>query len=56
MHSHTFAVTSAQKLGKDIGVSETTIIRFCYSLGLSGYAELQNLIRKSVDIREQQFE
>lgn len=48
MHSHTFAVTSAQKLGKEIGVSETTIIRFCYSLGLSGYAELQKLIRNQL--------
>lgn len=48
VHSHTFAVTSAQKLGKDIGVSETTIIRFCYSLGLSGFAELQKLIRNQL--------
>lgn len=48
VHSHTFAVTSAQELGKDIGVSETTIIRFCYSLGLSGYAELQKLIRNQL--------
>ncbi|MGE7761315.1 MurR/RpiR family transcriptional regulator [Peribacillus sp. NPDC097895] len=48
VHSHTFAVTSAEKLGKDIGVSETTIIRFCYSLGLSGFAELQKLIRNQL--------
>ncbi|MFD4815924.1 MurR/RpiR family transcriptional regulator [Peribacillus butanolivorans] len=48
VHSHTFAVSSAQKLGKDIGVSETTIIRFCYSLGLSGFAELQKLIRNQL--------
>ncbi|MGE6377426.1 MurR/RpiR family transcriptional regulator [Peribacillus muralis] len=48
VQSHTFAVTSAQKLGEEIGVSETTIIRFCYSLGLSGFAELQKLIRNQL--------
>ena len=47
-HSHTFAVSSAQTLGKEIGVSETTIIRFCYSLGLSGFTELQKLIRNQL--------
>lgn len=47
-HAHTFAVSPAQVLGKEIGVSETTIIRFCYSLGLSGFAELQKLIRNQL--------
>ncbi|MGG4154966.1 MurR/RpiR family transcriptional regulator [Peribacillus muralis] len=48
VQSHTCAVTSAQKLGEEIGVSETAIIRFCYSLGLSGFAELQKLIRNQL--------
>lgn len=40
------ALASAQEIGATIGVSETTVIRFCYSLELSGYAELQKIIRK----------
>ncbi len=47
-HSHTFAVSSALEIGKEVGVSETTIIRFCYSLGLSGFTELQKLIRNQL--------
>lgn len=42
------ALRPAQELGKAIGVSETTVIRFCYSLALSGYAELQKMIREQL--------
>jgi DNA-binding MurR/RpiR family transcriptional regulator len=42
------ALASAQEIGAIIGVSETTVIRFCYSLELSGYAELQKIIRQQL--------
>ena len=42
------ALASAQDIGATIGVSETTVIRFCYSLELSGYAELQKIIRQQL--------
>jgi DNA-binding MurR/RpiR family transcriptional regulator len=42
------AMASAQEIGATIGVSETTVIRFCYSLELSGYAELQKIIREQL--------
>ncbi|MGE7091227.1 MurR/RpiR family transcriptional regulator [Lysinibacillus sp. NPDC048646] len=32
---------SATNVGEQAGVSETTVIRFCYAIGLSGYAQLQ---------------
>lgn len=34
-------VNSATSVGEKAGVSETTVIRFCYAIGLSGYAQLQ---------------
>ncbi|MEX3745152.1 MurR/RpiR family transcriptional regulator [Lysinibacillus xylanilyticus] len=37
----TVGVHSAAYVGEKSGVSETTVIRFCYALGFSGYAELQ---------------
>jgi len=40
----TVGVHSAAYVGEKSGVSETTVIRFCYALGLSGYAELQREI------------
>ncbi len=39
------AMKSASQLGQEVGVSETTVIRFCYSLEYSGYSELQNEVR-----------
>lgn len=41
-----FAIYSAAEVGKQIGVSETTVIRFCKKLGYSGYSALQEEIRK----------
>ncbi|WP_102275277.1 MurR/RpiR family transcriptional regulator [Cytobacillus massiliigabonensis] len=43
-----FAVKSASEIGKSIGVSETTVIRFCYSIQLSGFSELQRLVREQL--------
>lgn len=39
---------SAAEVGKRAETSETTVIRFCYALGLSGYTQLQNEITSSV--------
>lgn len=46
------AMHSAQEVGSTIEVSETTVIRFCHSLGYSGYAELQKDIRKQLLFHE----
>lgn len=54
-HPKKIAMASAQDIGTTIGVSETTVIRFCYSLGLSGYAELQKVIREKLLINESSF-
>ncbi|MFC7685961.1 MurR/RpiR family transcriptional regulator [Ureibacillus sp. GCM10028918] len=35
----------ASDIGKLIGVSESTVIRFCYAMELSGFSELQEKIR-----------
>lgn len=42
------AVLSASELGKKAGVSETTVIRFCYRIGLSGYTQLQKEVREQL--------
>ncbi|KXH81835.1 MurR/RpiR family transcriptional regulator [Sporosarcina sp. HYO08] len=51
-HPRNVAMSSAQEIGMEIGVSETTVIRFCYRIGLSGYAELQKTIREQLLFRE----
>lgn len=43
-----FAIHPAKKIGELIGVSETMIIRFCYSIGFEGFSALQKEIRKSL--------
>ncbi|MBN6886931.1 DNA-binding MurR/RpiR family transcriptional regulator [Cytobacillus horneckiae] len=42
------AVLSASEIGEKAGVSETTVIRFCYALGLSGFTELQKGVREQL--------
>jgi DNA-binding MurR/RpiR family transcriptional regulator len=42
---HDVAMKSASQLGQEVGVSETTVIRFCYALDYSGYSEMQNEVR-----------
>lgn len=37
-----FAVRNAEEIGFQVGVSETTVIRFCYAIQLSGFSELKN--------------
>ncbi|MBE5107608.1 MurR/RpiR family transcriptional regulator [Bacillus thuringiensis] len=43
-----FAVKSAGEIGEQVGVSETTVIRFCYSIKLSGFSELQKMVREQL--------
>lgn len=43
-----FAMHSAKSVGKEIGVSETTVIRFSHIIGLSGFSELQDKVQKSL--------
>lgn len=38
----------ASEVGKMIGVSESTVIRFCYVMDLSGYSELQEKIKNDL--------
>lgn len=41
-----FAIYSAAEVGKKMNVSETTVIRFCQKLGLSGYRALQTKVQQ----------
>lgn len=47
-----FAVKSAEEIGKAVGVSETTVIRLCYSLQYSGFANLQKEIREGLILKK----
>ncbi|EIJ78267.1 transcriptional regulator [Bacillus methanolicus PB1] len=47
-----FAVKNAQEIGFQAGVSESTVIRFCYAIQLSGFSELQKIIRKQLLFKE----
>ena len=39
------AFMTAQKLGKTVGVSESTVVRFASELGYDGYPELQRQLQ-----------
>lgn len=54
-HPRQVALHSASEIGAAIGVSETTVIRFCYSLNLTGYGELQKVIREQLLQHESSF-
>lgn len=43
-----FAMMSANEIGSKAGVSETTVIRFCYAIKLSGYSDLQKKVREQL--------
>jgi DNA-binding MurR/RpiR family transcriptional regulator len=45
-HMDEGALLTAFQIGKRVGVSETTVIRFAYALGFSGYSQMQVLLRK----------
>lgn len=42
------ALHTAKEIGQLTETSETTVIRFCYAIGYSGYNQLQTKIRKSI--------
>ncbi|WP_257348205.1 MurR/RpiR family transcriptional regulator [Pseudalkalibacillus decolorationis] len=49
-----FAIHPAKKVGETIGVSETMIIRFCTSIGYSGFSELQKDVRNHLlDLKQE---
>ena len=39
---------TASEVGKLIGISESTVIRFCYAMDLTGYVELQEKIKSDI--------
>ncbi len=39
------ALLTAFQMGRKVGVSETTVIRFSYALGFKGYSEMQEAVR-----------
>ncbi|MBY0121421.1 MurR/RpiR family transcriptional regulator [Bacillus sp. S/N-304-OC-R1] len=47
-----FAMKSANEIGTKAGVSETTVIRFCYAINLSGYSDLQKKVREQLLFQE----
>jgi DNA-binding MurR/RpiR family transcriptional regulator len=47
-HAEKIVVHTAKELGEITGTSETTVIRLCYTLGFSGYSELQKMMRETV--------
>ncbi|GKV64019.1 MULTISPECIES: MurR/RpiR family transcriptional regulator [unclassified Sporosarcina] len=44
-HPQNAALSTAFQIGKQAGVSETTVIRLAYALGFSGYSDLQQALR-----------
>lgn len=45
-HQEEAILKTAFQLGKTVGVSETTVIRFAYALGFNGFSDMQNSIRQ----------
>ena len=42
------AYLTATKLGSEVGVSESTVVRFAIELGFSGYPEFQRVLQQSL--------
>ncbi len=47
-HYEKAAFMTAAKLGKAVGVSEATVVRFAVELGYNGYPKLQNVLRELI--------
>lgn len=47
-HSEIAAYLTATKLGANIGVSESTVVRFAIELGFSGYPEFHEVLKQSL--------
>lgn len=42
------AFITASKMGRIVGVSESTVVRFAYALGYDGYPELQKSLQELI--------
>lgn len=47
-HSEKAAYLTATKLGSEVGISESTVVRFANELGFSGYPDFQSELQKSL--------
>ena len=47
-HSDKAAFMTAAKLGETVGVSESTVVRFAYELGFSGYPEMSKALQQTI--------
>lgn len=47
-HSEKAAYLTATKLGVNVGISESTVVRFAIELGFSGYPDFQSELQKSL--------
>ena len=45
------AYMTASALGSEVGVSESTVVRFANEMGYDGYPQLQQQIRETVRVR-----
>ncbi|WP_028401877.1 MurR/RpiR family transcriptional regulator [Ectobacillus panaciterrae] len=45
-HLEEGALHTAFQIGRQVGVSDTTVIRLAYALGLNGFSEMQEMIRQ----------
>lgn len=50
-HYDKAAYMTASKLGEEVGVSESTVVRFALELGFDGYPALQHAIQETVRMR-----
>jgi DNA-binding MurR/RpiR family transcriptional regulator len=50
-HQPDMVFKSAAKIAREVGVSESTVVRFSMALGFEGFADLQNRLRQSLIIR-----
>lgn len=47
-HPNSFALSTLEKVAGEIGVSTTTVIRFCRRLGFDGFKDFQQALRKDM--------
>lgn len=47
-HSEKAAYMTATKLGAEVGISESTVVRFAIELGFAGYSDFQSELQKSL--------
>lgn len=50
-HYDKAAYMTASKLGKEVGVSESTVVRFAIELGFDGYPELHRALKETLGMR-----